>query len=205
MPTLKLYHHPLSPFARKVRVALAEKGISPEKITVDLMTGAQRKPEYLAINPHGRVPALVVDGTPIYESSSIIEYLEETHPNPPLLPKDPLARARVRMTEEVIDGNFIPAVGAVFQNTMLKPEPDRDPKAVEAGKKAIAYHDEWLDKELTGRNYLGGDNVSTADIAALCAVEFQKMVGVAVPVNLKNLTAWNERMMARPSSKALDG
>ncbi len=204
MANLKLYHFMFSPFARKARVAMAEKGVNAEKVVVDLMKGEQRKPEYLTLNPHGRVPTLVVDGTPIYESTAIMEYLEETHPNPPLLPKDPVARARVRMTEEVIDAVFIPAVGQVFQNTMLKPEAERDPKAVEAGKKSIAYHNEWLDKELAGKQFLGGDQVTTADIGALCAVEFQNMVGVAIDPKHKNLAAWHQRMKARPSAKALN-
>ncbi len=202
MAHLTLYDFVFSPFARKVRIAMAEKGITCERVTVDLIAGEQRKPEYLAVNPHGRVPALVVDGKPIYESSAIIEYLEETHPHPALLPKDALERARVRMIEETCDNSFLPAVGSVFTNTQWKPPAERDPKAAEEGKRSVAFLNEWLNTELAGRPFLGGDMVSAADIAALCGVDFQQMAAVEIDAKNQNLIAWHERMKARPSVNA---
>lgn len=202
MAQLRLYDFRYSPFARKVRVAMAEKGIRCETIAVDLMNGGQRRPEYLALNPHGRVPTLVVDGRAIYESSAIIEYLDETHSDPPLLPADPLERARVRMIEETCDNAFIPAVAVVYQHTLGKPPEERDPKALDAGTKSIAILNQWLDEELAGRQFLGGDAMSTADIAALCGVEFQQMLGIGIDRGNTRLIAWRERMNAQPSVQA---
>ncbi len=205
MASLKLYHFILSTFSRKVRVAMAEKGIVCDKIIVDLMKGEQHNPDYLKLNPHGRVPTLLVDGAPIYESTAIIEYLEEVHPAPPLLPREPLARARARMIEEVIDGYLIPAARQVMVNTQLKPPAERDEKAAEEGRKSCAFHNQWLDQELSGRQFLAGSAPSVADIAALCALELQvARAGFEIDPKNRNLLGWRDRMRARPSAKALN-
>ena len=202
MAHLVLYDFPRSSNARKVRMAMAEKGIACEKAKVDLAAGAQRKPDYLKLNPHGKVPTMMIDGTPIYESTAIIEYLEETHPNPPLLPKDPVARARVRAIEEVIDSNFLGALRLLRINTMVRPAAERNEKEIEEGKRQIAWHNEWLDRELQGRQFLGGDLFSVADIAAFCQIGFQRALGVDIDPKFKNLSAWWARVDARPCSKA---
>ncbi|HZT34507.1 MAG TPA: glutathione S-transferase N-terminal domain-containing protein, partial [Nitrososphaera sp.] len=94
---LKLYDFPMSPRARKVRIVLAEKGLQYEKVTIDITKGEQKKPEFLAINPYGKVPALQDDGVTLYESTIIMEYLNDKYPHPPLLPLDPGQRARARV------------------------------------------------------------------------------------------------------------
>ena len=95
---MKLYDYFRSSAAYRVRIALNLKGLSPERAFVPLKRGAQREEAYLALNPQGLVPALVLDGggPAMTQSIAILEYLEETHPSPPLLPKDARARARVR-------------------------------------------------------------------------------------------------------------
>jgi len=95
---LKLYDYFRSSAAYRVRIALNLKGMTPERAFVPLKRGAQREEAYLALNPQGLVPALVLDGggPAMTQSIAILEYLEETHPSPPLLPKDARARARVR-------------------------------------------------------------------------------------------------------------
>ena len=94
---MKLYDYFRSSAAYRVRIALNLKGISPERAFVHLRRGEQRDEKYLALNPHGLVPALKVDDGPaLTQSLAIIEYLDETHPKPPLLPPDPRGRARVR-------------------------------------------------------------------------------------------------------------
>ena len=95
---MKYYGFWRSLAACRVRIALALKGVKAEEISVNLMQGEQLKPEYRAVNPLAVVPSLILDdgGTPLFESMAIIEYLDETHPQPPLLPKEPEGRARVR-------------------------------------------------------------------------------------------------------------
>src|SRR5262245_30025137 len=94
---LKLYYHPLSTFSQRIRIALLEKSIEAELVEVDLFAKAQRRPEYLALNPYGRVPTIEEDGLVLCESTAILEYLEATRPSPPLLPGDAGQRALVAM------------------------------------------------------------------------------------------------------------
>jgi maleylacetoacetate isomerase len=94
---MKLYDYFRSSAGYRVRIALGLKGLAPERAFVHLRKGAQRADDYLALNPQGLVPALVTDGgNVITQSLAIIEYLDETQPAPPLLPPDPVGRARVR-------------------------------------------------------------------------------------------------------------
>ncbi|MGO9603890.1 MAG: glutathione S-transferase family protein [Candidatus Binataceae bacterium] len=204
MPKFVLYHTIQSPFARKVRIAMAEKGLTCEKVLLDLTTKAEhRRPEYLKLNPHGRIPTLIVDGIPIYESTSIVEYLNEAFPNPPLLPKSLIERARVRMIEETIDGPFIEALRTVLFNVFRTPPAERNTQVVEEARKKIAWHNEWLDRELAGREFLVNGGISVADIAGLCALEFQRRVEIGIDPRYRNLVTWYDRMKSRPSARAL--
>jgi maleylacetoacetate isomerase len=102
---VKLYTYFRSSAAYRVRIALNLKGLAPEMASIHLQKqgGLNRKPEYRAINPHMRVPALALDnGDVLIQSLAIIEYLDETHPQPPFLPRDPIARAKVRALAQVI-------------------------------------------------------------------------------------------------------
>lgn len=92
----KLYHHPVSTCSQKVRLVMAEKGLGFDQHIIDWTVMEHLQDWYLALNPNGVVPTLVVDGEPIVESSVICEYLDEVHPDPPLAPRDPLGRARMR-------------------------------------------------------------------------------------------------------------
>jgi maleylacetoacetate isomerase len=93
---MKLYTYFRSSAAYRVRIALNFKGIDHQSVPVDLRPAAHRLPDYMALNPQGLIPALEDSGTVISQSVAVIEYLEETHPAPPLLPRSPLDRARVR-------------------------------------------------------------------------------------------------------------
>jgi len=203
MPKLTLYHTIQSPFARKVRIAMAEKGITCEKVLLDNSRGENRSPEYLKLNPHGRVPTLVVDGIPIYESTAIVEYLEEAFPDPPLLPGRLVERARARMIEETIDGYYLAALRTVLLNAYRLPVPERNPKAADEARRQIGWHLEWLDRELNGRLFMVDNALSVADIAALCALEFQKRLEIGIDPKHRNIVTWYERMKARPSARAL--
>src|SRR5262245_57237412 len=96
---LRFFYGSGSPFAWRVHLALEEKGIEYEPVLLSFQGGDLKKPEYLAISPHGKVPAIVDGGTSLYESQVILEYLEERYPAKPLLPPDLAARALVRIEE----------------------------------------------------------------------------------------------------------
>jgi glutathione S-transferase len=110
---LELYHHGSSACAAKVRFALAEKGLEWVGHYVDILSGEQFRSEFLAVNPKGVVPVLVDDGNVITESTVICEYLEEVCPNPPLFPRAPLERARVRVWTKAVDEELHPACSAI--------------------------------------------------------------------------------------------
>jgi maleylacetoacetate isomerase len=98
-----LYGHAMSSASYRVRIALALKGLQVTSVLLDLRAGEQRREAFLQINSQGLVPALVLDdGAVLTQSAAIIEYLEETHPRPPLLPREPLQRARVRALTQAI-------------------------------------------------------------------------------------------------------
>jgi maleylacetoacetate isomerase len=99
---MKLFGFFRSSAAFRVRIALNLKGLAWEDSFIHLRRGDQRHDDYLAVNPQGLVPALEIDGRTLIQSIAIIEYLDETHPQPPLLPREPLGRARVRALTEIV-------------------------------------------------------------------------------------------------------
>jgi glutathione S-transferase len=113
MALLELYHHGSSTCAAKVRFALAEKGLEWVGHYVDILSGEQFRPEFLAINPKGVVPVLIADGQVITESTVICEYLEDAFPEPRLYPRSPLERARVRAWTKAVDEELHPACSAI--------------------------------------------------------------------------------------------
>ena len=110
---LELYHHGSSACAAKVRFALGEKDLRWASHYVEILNGEQFRPEFLEINPKGVVPVLVADGTVITESTVICEYLEDAFPDPPLYPRSPLERARVRAWTKAVDEELHPACSAI--------------------------------------------------------------------------------------------
>jgi len=118
---IKYYGFWRSLAACRVRIALALKGVNAEEISVNLMQGEQLKPEYRAVNAQAVVPALVLDdGSTLFESMAIIEYLDETRPKPPLLPKDPKGRARVRALAQIVACDGHPLIVPRIRNYLEK-------------------------------------------------------------------------------------
>ena len=117
---MKLYDYPQCPFGQKVRIVLSEKELSYELINVDLRRAEQKRPEFLKMNPFGKVPVLVDDDLVVYDSTVINEYLEDEYPHPRLLPEDSQARARARSLEDYADLAFILPVG-LLMNEVRKP------------------------------------------------------------------------------------
>jgi glutathione S-transferase len=198
---IKLYDFPMSPRARKPRIVLAEKGLQYEKVPVDITKGDQKKPEYLAINPYGKVPALQDDGTTVYESSIIMEYLNDKYPTPPLLPADPGQRARARVLMHFGDTVYDGALGSIVGEVFFKPKGQADQEVIAKAKQNLNACFERLERELGSNDYLVGD-FSLADI---CFATWAPLFGplqVEVPSRCVKVSAWLNRLKERPSVKA---
>jgi len=201
---MKLYDFEYAPNPRKLRVYLAEKGIAIPLVPVNLMKGEQRAPEFLALNPTGGVPVLVLDdGTVLRESLAIIEYFEELHPDPPLIGTTPLERAQVRALERTADIGLIGGVARVFHNTLsVLPGRTPNPALADAARKDLERPMAYLDSLLAdGRPFVAGARVTIADCTLFAAMEFERTgnLGVAWP---PHLTAWFARFRERPSAAA---
>ncbi|MGH8181762.1 MAG: maleylacetoacetate isomerase [Steroidobacteraceae bacterium] len=164
---MKLYTYFRSSAAYRVRIALNLKGVSHEAMPVDLRPGAHRQPDYLARNPQGLVPALEDGGAVIAQSLAIIEYLEETHPSPPLLPRAPLDRARVRSLALAVACDIHPLNNLRVLNYLRSPL-GHDQATVDAWYRHwIAEGFRALEEEAKrsgdGRHMCGGE-VTLADI-----------------------------------------
>ncbi len=196
---IQLYDNPLSPYARKVRLVLLEKGLGFEKH--ELHTKSQRE-ELLAVNPRGEVPAIVDDGVVIYDSALICAYLEERYREVPLLPSDPGERWRCRWLERMSDTTIDAAGILVFVTKIARSEleqhfPDVPAKVAEAVEGVYGF----LDRELAGRDFLAGNSFSIADAAIIPHVSVLAFVGYAIDESRPNLAAWLERMNQRDPVK----
>jgi len=185
---------------RKTRIALLEKGLQWETTWVDLTKGEQKKPEYLAINPVGKVPALIDDGVVVHDSTIINEYLEDRYPKTPLLPKDPAMRARARSFEDYADAYLAPSLFKILTN-LRKPEAERDHDKIKEGEREVREHFAFLDRELAGRQFLAGQ-LSLGDISFVPPLANYERAGYKIGSEFPNLLAWWERMKARPSFAA---
>jgi glutathione S-transferase len=201
---VKLYSGPLSLFTAKVRVALDEKGLAYEKISVPWSLEHRYEPHHpdvVALNPKAQVPVLVDGEVAVYDSTLIFEYLEERYPNPPLYPRDVAERVRCRRLEaaadeilfppiwNLIDGGFYPAAGG-----------GRDEERLAAARTALEAQYTLLEKELTGRVWLC-DRFSVADIATFVMVRAASGLGAAPSVAHAALREWLARTLARPAAQ----
>jgi glutathione S-transferase len=201
---MKLYQS-IGPNPRVTTMFIAEKGLTIERVFVDIQAGENRQPDYLAKNPAGGTPALELDnGHFLAESVAICEYLEEVHPSPPLIGLNAEDRAITRMTVRSVDQNIVvPMVNGFRSAEGLPMFKDRMLCVPEAASGNKAYARDGLariDAALTGRDWLCGDRFTLADILLFCLVEFGGMVGQPLPDGLHNLAAWKARTGARPSA-----
>lgn len=160
----------------RVKVALALKGMNVDEVSIDLLKGKQHDREYVAVNPQAVVPALVLDdgGPPLFQSLAILEYLEETKPQPPLLPKDPRGRARVRGLAliAVADGHplVVPRIRSYMENELKLDEPTRNRWLSHWSVKALEAIEGHLAKEKETGRFCHGDSVTLADICVVSQV-----------------------------------
>jgi glutathione S-transferase len=198
---IRLYDYPDCPFCQKVRVVLAEKDLEYERVHVDLHKGEQRSPEFLKLNPYGKVPVLIDEDVVIYDSTIINEYLDEEYPNPPMMPEDSAGRARVRLLEDFADNSFTPPTGMIMAE-LHKPEGERDAERVRRYQAEILRVLGRLEAALDGKEFLAGD-FSLADVAFVPRVLVLGQVGVELDPRLQNVAAWIARLRERPSVSAL--
>jgi glutathione S-transferase len=199
---LKLYDYPDCPFCQKVRVVLAEKDLEYEKVFVDLRKQEQKAPEFVRMNPYGKVPVLMDEDEVIYDSTIINEYLEDEYPLPRLMPEDSQARALVRMLEDYCDNSFIPPTTTLLAQ-LRKPEAERDAPRVEQAREELRrclYH---LRDRLEGNEFLTGNEFTIADAAFAPRMIVLGRLGFEFEPALAGVQAWLERVRVRPSVKAL--
>ncbi len=200
---IKLYDYPQCPFCRKVRIVLAEKGIKYERISVDLRKKEQKQEDFLKLNPYGKVPVIEDNGTVIYESSVINEYLDEKYPTPPLMPSDAGGKARVRILEDFCESHFHNPWFNIYREMTFRPESERNIELIEKGKDEIKGHLYRLEKELKDQEYLAG-SYSLADVAFTPRIALFELLGITIGPQFKKVGLWIERIKSRPSYQALD-
>ena len=203
---MKLYDSKTAPNPRRARIFLAEKGIALPTEQVDIMTLQHKTPQYTAINPLQRMPALVLDdGTVITESIAICRYFEVLQPQPPLFGVGAKEIALVEMWNRRCEINFFANVAAVFRHlhpAMKELEVPQVPAWAEANKPRVAWFLQLLDGELASHEFIAGERYSVADITALVTVDFMKPSKLAMPEGLSNVARWHAAVSARPSARA---
>ena len=202
---MKLYDTKTAPNPRRTRIFLAEKGITVPTEQVDMTTFQHRTPEYTAINPFQRMPALVLDdGTVITETVSICRYLEDLHPEPPLFGTGAVGRAQTDMWTRRVEFVVMAPVGAFWRHAhprtaaLLTQYRDFGLSNQDAYASAL----KWMDRELADRPFVTGETFGMADICLLSTVDFATWIGLPMPPELTALAAWPGRVTARPSAAA---
>lgn len=203
---MKIIETRTAPNPRRVRVFLAEKGITIPYEEVDLMKGALKTPDFTKLNKFQRVPVLVLDdGTAIAETMAICRYFEEKNPNPPLMGRDAKDKAIVEMWNRRMELGLMFAVASAFRHqhpAMAHLEVPQIKEWGEANKPRALEIIAMLDEELASRRFIAGNDYSVADITALCAIDFMRAARIKRPEGLKNLERWYAEVSARPSANA---
>jgi glutathione S-transferase len=201
---MKLYEGARAPNPRRVRIFLAEKGISVPTELVDIGALQQKSTAYTAINPLQRVPALVFDdGTVLTESIAICRYFESLYPDPPLFGRAGLEAAVIEMWNRRIELHLMLPVSQVFRHLHPAMKDMEVPQVAawgEANKPRVGQFLELLNQELANRAFIAGDAFSVADISGLVAVDFMKPAKLVVPEEFTHLRRWRADVSARPSA-----
>jgi glutathione S-transferase len=198
---LKLYDFKSSPNCQRVKVVLEEKKIPYETVNIDLRAGAQKTPDYLKINPYGKVPAIVDGDTVLYESCIINEYLDEKYSSPRLMPSDPAARAKARLLVDFGLTQMDP-IYTKLRMEMTKDEKERNLESINAAKEDIKKRLQRLEQELGDKDYLMGE-FSLVDADLIPRFTRLEGFGVLPDASLPGLGKYLQRMKERPSVRAI--
>lgn len=209
---MKFYDCATAPSPRRVRIFLAEKGISVPTVQVDLRNNEQLTPEFRAINPDATVPVLELDnGTRITDAIGICVYFEAIQPQPSLMGESAEEKAIIASWQRTVERNGLYAGMDALRNSTpgLKgralPGPDdyeQIPALAERGRTRIMRFFEQMDGRLAQTEFVAGPRYSVADISTLIAVDFARWVKLAVPETCGHLRRWHAQVSARPSAKA---
>jgi len=202
---MKIYETKTAPNPRRVRMFLAEKGIDMDYVQVDIQKGENLSAEMRAKNPLGKIPILELDdGTCIAETDAICTYFEALHPEPPLMGSSALEKGTISMWQRQVELALMLQVGMCFQHTTgyfkdrMVPVPEY---GKEAGINASKYLN-ILERRLELNTFIAGDTFSIADITALCAIDFARVVNIRIKNEQTNLLRWYDSVNSRASAKA---
>ena len=198
---ITLYDAVPSSNSDRVKIALHEKGLPYQRVTLNLAKKDQKRPEFLKLNPYGKVPVIDDDGRILFESCIINEYLEEKYPNPPLMPKDPYLRGRGRVLVDYAL-NYIHEPYWALRGEMLKPEAERNAAVVDEKRQRLRELLPYLEDALGDKNYFLGE-FSLTDIAMIPRFLRMETYGALPAPSLPRLEAWLKRMKERPSVRAI--
>ena len=195
-----LFEHPLSPYAQKCKIALREKGIPFEaRLPIGIGSGITADPAFAHASPRGEVPALIDGDVQIFDSTIILEYIEERWPSPSLLPEPPEERARMRMLEDVMDTHYEPinwGLGEIHFFGRARGELAREITA-RAETQVETWH-RWLERQLGSWPWFGGDRFGWGDLVVAPYLNGSRGFGLA-PKPESHLHRWLERVNQRPS------
>ncbi|MBM4299599.1 MAG: glutathione S-transferase family protein, partial [Deltaproteobacteria bacterium] len=196
-----LYDFKSSPNCQRVKIVLAEKNLPYEVVPIDLQKKEQKAPEYLKINPYGKVPAMTDDATMLYESLVINEYLDEKYPNPPLMPKDPAKRAKGRILIDYGMAHFDSAYQKLRME-LMKDAKEQSQPLIDGAKADLKKLLQRFEDELGNQDYMLGDfSLVDADLLP----RFTRLEGFKVlpDPSMPKMAKYMERMKARPSVMAI--
>ncbi len=210
---MKLYDFELAPNPRRVRMFLAEKGVTIPTAQVNTRERGQFAPDFVKKNPFCVVPVLELDdGTCIGESVAICRYIEVVHPEPSLMGRDAKEQAVIEMWDRRAELEGMSAAGEAVRNAAPMFEgrgiagvPDgfpQIPALVERGKKRMARFFELWNRQLADNTFVAGPDFSIADITSFIAIEFAKRAEITIPDQCKHVARWHESVSQRPSAKA---
>ena len=203
---MKLYGSNFAPNPRRVRIFLAEKGVSIPRVELDLAKLEHKSAEFSALNPFQTIPTLELDdGTAITESIAICRYIEELHPEPNLFGVTALERATIEMWQRRAEWRLLLPIAQIYRHTHPHMRLLENPQVTDwaaANRPRALESMAIFDQILRDRPFIAGDRFTVADITGLVALDFARPARLAIPPELTHLIRWRQTLAARPSAAA---